>query len=138
MSVHIIYEVRLLIYSFFTGAGLMMTYDFLRAFRIFVPHHPVWMGIEDMVYWIYASLITFSLLYEQNDGGLRGYVIAGIFIGMVVYDRLVSRFFLKVLKKIWKYLKMKADKYFRRKRSRKTAGDEKNERIGKIEKKKKR
>ena len=28
MSVHIVYEVRLLLYSFATGAGLMMTYDF--------------------------------------------------------------------------------------------------------------
>lgn len=138
MSVHIIYEVRLLIYSFFTGAGLMMTYDLLRAFRIFVPHQPVWMGLEDMAYWVYASLVTFSLLYEQNDGGLRGYVIVGIFIGMALYDRLVSRFFLKLLKKVWKYLRMKADKCFRRKRIRKTAGEEENERIGKIKKKTKR
>ena len=51
----------------------MMTYDFLRILRIFIPHLPVIMGVEDMVYWVYASLVTFSLLYEQNDGGLRGY-----------------------------------------------------------------
>ena len=55
MSVHIVYEVRLLLYSFATGAGLMMTYDFLRILRIFIPHLPVIMGVEDMVYWVYAS-----------------------------------------------------------------------------------
>ena len=43
MSIHIVYEARLLIYSFLTGAGLMMVYDLLRVFRIFVPHHPIWM-----------------------------------------------------------------------------------------------
>ncbi|GLB28641.1 hypothetical protein LAD12857_05640 [Lacrimispora amygdalina] len=113
MSVHIVYEVKLLLYSFFTGAGLMMTYDLLRIFRIFIPHTYVFTGIEDMIYWVYAALVTFSLLYEQNDGGLRGYVIAGIFLGMFLYDRLVSRFFLKSLKNLQKYLKMKMHKWIR-------------------------
>ena len=113
MSVHIVYEVKLLLYSFFTGAGLMMTYDLLRIFRIFIPHTYVFTGIEDMIYWVYAALVTFSLLYEQNDGGLRGYVIAGIFLGMFLYDRLGSRFFLKSLKNLQKYLKMKVHKWIR-------------------------
>lgn len=115
MSVHIVYEVKLLLYSLITGAGLMMTYDLLRIFRIFIPHSYIFTGIEDMVYWVYAALVTFSLLYEQNDGGLRGYVITGIFIGMFLYDRLVSRFFLKFLKNFWKCLKIKLHKCIRRK-----------------------
>lgn len=118
MSVHIIYEVRLLLYSFATGAGLMMVYDFLRILRMFIPHSPAIVGAEDIVYWIYAGLTTFSLLYEQNDGGLRGYVIAGVFAGMFLYDRLISRFFLKSLKNLIKYLKIKADKYVRRRKKR--------------------
>ncbi|WP_394523770.1 spore cortex biosynthesis protein YabQ [Lacrimispora sp. JR3] len=116
MSVHIIYEVKLLLYSFLTGAGLMMTYDLLRTFRILIPHSYLCIGIEDMVFWVYAALTVFSLLYEQNDGGLRGYVIAGIFLGMFLYDRMISRFFLKFLKKFWKYLKMKLRMLFRHKR----------------------
>ena len=116
MSVHIVYEVKLLLYSFFTGAGLMMTYDLLRIFRIFIPHSYVFTGIQDMIYWVYAAMAAFSLLYEQNDGGLRGYVIAGIFLGMLLYDRLVSRFFLKSLKNLQKYLKMIMHKWIRPKR----------------------
>lgn len=116
MSVHIVYEVKLLLYSFITGAGLMMTYDLLRISRIFIPHSYVIIGIEDMIYWVYAALVTFSLLYEQNDGGLRGYVISGIFLGMFLYDRLVSRFFLKFLKNFRKYLKMKMRKCTRLKK----------------------
>lgn len=116
MSVPIVYEVKLLLYSLLTGAGLMMTYDLLRIFRIFIPHSHFFVGIEDMIYWVYAALITFSLLYEQNDGGLRGYVIAGVFAGMFLYDRLVSRFFLKFLKNLRKYLKIKINKFLRPKR----------------------
>lgn len=107
MSVPIGYEVRLLLYSLCSGAGLMAVYDLLRIFRIFVPHSVFFVGIEDMAYWIYAALITFSLLYKLNDGGLRGYAIAGVFAGMFLYDRFISRFFLKLLKNIRKWLKMK-------------------------------
>lgn len=113
MSIPIVYEVKLLLYSLLTGAGLMMTYDLLRIFRIFIPHSHFFVGIEDMIYWVYAALITFSLLYEQNDGGLRGYVIAGVFAGMFFYDRIVSRFFLKSLKNLQKYLKIKIYKFLR-------------------------
>lgn len=116
MSVHIVYEVKLLFYSFVTGAGLMVVYDFLRIFRIFIPHSPGVTGAEDMAYWIYSALTTFSLLYEQNDGGLRGYAVAGVFGGMLLYDRLISRFFLKSLKKFRKYLKIKMYNCTRRKR----------------------
>lgn len=114
MSINIQYEVKLICLSFFTGAGLMLIYDILRAVRIIIPHHPIWTGVEDMIYWIYASISTFLLLYGQNDGSLRGYVIAGVFAGMIIYNGLISRFFLKLLKKIVKYIKMKLCKRFRR------------------------
>lgn len=116
MSINIQYEARLLCLSFLTGTMLMMSYDIFRVFRILCPHHPIWVGVEDMVYWIYASLVTFTLLYQQNDGGLRGYAITGIFIGMVLYDRLISRFFLKLLKKLCKCLKIKLGKWVLRKK----------------------
>lgn len=117
MSVHIRYEAAFLLYSFAAGGGLMMAYDFLRAFRIFIPHRPLCTGIEDFFYWIYAAAVTFSLLYDLNDGGLRGYAILSVIAGMVVYDRLVSLNFLKLLKKGWKYLRMKMSKHFRPKKA---------------------
>lgn len=112
MSSNIQYEARLLVMSFLTGSGLMLSYDFFRVFRILVPHHPIWMGVEDMIYWVYASLITFSLLYSQNDGELRGYVIAGVFIGMILYNNLISRFLLKALKNLVEYLRIKLIGFF--------------------------
>lgn len=108
MSVHIIYEIKLLLYSFFTGAGLMITYDLLRILRICFPHSHMFTGIEDMIYWVYAALVTFSLLYEQNDGGLRGFAIAGIFAGMLLYNKIVSNHLIKLLKHFRKYLKIRA------------------------------
>lgn len=112
MSLNIHYEVRLMIFSFLTGAGLMMSYDVFRAFRILVMHHALWVGIEDMIYWIYASFITFNLLYQMNDGSLRAYVILAVFTGMVLYHNLISKFFLKLLKNITKYIRIRLRNLF--------------------------
>lgn len=107
MSESIRYEVRLLLLSFMTGAGLMMIYDCLRVFRILCPHRPLLCGIEDMLYWIYAAWMTFSLLYRENDGDIRAYVVMAAFAGMVLYQYLISRNFLKYLKKTVKYLRIR-------------------------------
>ncbi len=104
MSQMIRYEAGLLALSLATGAWLMMVYDTLRLFRLAVPHHPMITGIEDFLYWIGAALATFSMLYEQNGGTLRACVILGVIGGMVLYDRIVSRFLFGVLKKIGKTL----------------------------------
>lgn len=60
-----------------------------------------------MLYWIYSSLIVFTLLYRENDGNLRAYVIAAVFAGMVLYQWLISRKMLNYLKKLVESVKVK-------------------------------
>lgn len=100
-------EIELTVISLLAGAWLMMCYDLLRVFRILVRHKNLWVGLEDFFYWIYAGVTAFLLLYRENDGRLRAYVIVGIFAGMVVYDRFFSRIYLKLLKKAVEWIKMK-------------------------------
>jgi spore cortex biosynthesis protein YabQ len=102
MNVHIRFEAWLLILSFLSGCWLMAVYDVLRLLRLAFPT-----GAEDLLYWLYASLLTFSLLYTQNSGLVRAYVIAGVFAGMVLYNNFISRILFKLLKKLIKYFKMK-------------------------------
>lgn len=111
MSGTINYEVRLLVMSFLTGVGFLMVYDCLRVFRLLCPHNAVSIGIEDMLYWIYAAFMTFGLLYRENDGDIRAYAVAAAFVGMALYERLISRNFLKYLKKLLKYLRMKRGRH---------------------------
>ena len=93
MSETIWYELKLAVSSFLTGAGLMMVYDLLRVFRMFCPHNYFFIGAEDFGYWIYCAVMTFGLLYEQNDA------VAGTLLGMALYQRTVSTILLKYLKK---------------------------------------
>lgn len=100
MSPDIHFEARLLMMGVAAGAGLMALYDLLRVFRLLVRHGWLWIGLEDLGYWIFSGFAVFYLLYRENDGALRMYVIGTVLLAMVVYDRLCSVFFRKVLKKI--------------------------------------
>lgn len=114
MSSRIQYEAWLIVLSLVTGGWLMLAYDTLRVFRLVIRHGSFWTGVEDFLYWLYAGLVTFILLYEQNDGVFRAYVIGGVFCGMICYDRLISRIFFKCLKKAGKCLRMIINRHRRR------------------------
>ncbi len=113
MSQNIHYEVQLAISSVGTGIWLMILYDFFRVARIVIPHNIFWIGIEDFGYWIFSGFTTFDLLYQQNDGRLRAYVIAGVFLGMAGYQYLVSQRVIKCLKKGQEYFRIKVKRHRR-------------------------
>ena len=110
MSGVIRFELGLIARSFAMGAALMMLYDLLRLFRLLVRHNAVFLGIEDFLYWIFCGFASFAMLYQQNGGILRFYVIVGIFAGMIIYDRLVSTKCFTLLKNVVKTIRMKRDK----------------------------
>ena len=125
MSGVIRYEAWLLMLSLATGGWLMLVYDTIRVFRLMIRHSAFAVGLEDFFYWIGAGVVTFNLLYQQNDGGLRAYVIGGVLGGMILYDRLISRIFFKDLKKLGKKFTIKSGK-----NTRNVTGKEQTEKVG--------
>lgn len=107
MSSYIQVEAGLVRSSFLLGIVLMASYDCLRLFRLLVPHGNFWMGIEDFVYWIYSAIMTFSLLFHENNGILRWYIIACVFLGMFLYDKIVSQSVFGLLKKAGRWITIK-------------------------------
>ena len=41
--------------SVLCGMGLVLTYDILRIIRRLIPHGNIWIGIEDVCYWIFCT-----------------------------------------------------------------------------------
>lgn len=107
MRERIHYELLLTGLSLVTGGWLMIVYDGLRLLRLLMLHNSFFVGMEDFLYWIYAGGAVFMLLYEQNDGSFRFYAVAGVFLGMVIYDRFVSRIFFRCLKKMGRWFTIK-------------------------------
>ena len=63
-------EATFFLVSMLCGMGLVLTYDFFRIIRRLIPHGNIWIGIEDVCYWIFGTVVVFLLLYQKNDGML--------------------------------------------------------------------
>lgn len=93
-------EAMLFAVSTLCGMGLVFTYDIFRIFRRLVPHGNIWIGIEDVCYWLFCTVVVFLLLYQRNDGMMRAFCFLGIILGGVIYAFLLSRFVVKICVKI--------------------------------------
>lgn len=95
MSSAISFEIRLFFNAFLLGVILIFLYDFLRIFRRVVKHSRTSEAIEDTIYWIISGFVVFVMLYHNNNGVIRWFVIAGITLGMFLYNISISKFFVK-------------------------------------------
>ena len=91
VSAAIYEELALVCLFFLLGIFLAASYDVLRIFRGLIPHGRLLVNLEDLLYWIYVAVVVFVMLYEKNDGQLRGYVFGGLLVGMAVYACTFSR-----------------------------------------------
>lgn len=53
------------------------------------------------------AVMTFLLLFYENSGIVRAYIIACVFFGMIFYDKIISRNVFQLLKKLKKWYKIK-------------------------------
>lgn len=104
MSGVIIRELQAVGAAFAGGAAVTFAYDLLRIFRRGIRHGNVWIAIEDAFFWIWAAFWIFSVLYRENDGSFRGYMLAAMAGGMIIYHQTVSTPFVEFMGKILKKL----------------------------------
>ena len=82
MSPYLTLEVRLVGMSTVLGFILMASYDFCGYSAFCSPWAAV-DGDRGFFYWIYAAVMTFLLLFYENSGIVRAYIIACVFFGMI-------------------------------------------------------
>jgi len=108
VSENIFRELDFFAVSFALGILLVLVYDCLRIFRRLVRHGTVWISLEDLCYWIFTAFAIFVMLYQKNDGLIRGFSIGGIALGMLLYNQFISRYTVKyiahILKKIIRFV----------------------------------
>lgn len=94
-------ENQLLIFSFACALGVLLSlvYDMIRIIRRIVKHSRSIVGIEDILFFICASLIIFKYTLETNDGMMRGFIFVGIAIGSTLYFLLFSSLIIKYITK---------------------------------------
>ncbi len=88
-------ELGILGASVLLGAVLFFCYDILRVFRRVFPRGAVWVSIEDMLYWLLFTAAVFLMLYQADDGMVRGFSLGGICVGAGVYYLVLGRYFVR-------------------------------------------
>lgn len=99
MSEMINLEVKFFVVSLAWGLVLLVIYDILRILRRLLKHSVWIVSIEDLVFWIVSGILIFKMMYEQNNGIIRGFSIMAMGMGMIVYYYLISDFFVEIM--VW-------------------------------------
>lgn len=95
MEKFIVEEALLMLDSLYIGLVIMAAYDILRLFRRIVRHKNIFVGLEDFLFWVIAGFVVFSLVYSENDGTLRWFIVVGVLIGGIIYEKSFGRFLVK-------------------------------------------
>ena len=76
------------LFCFVTGAVITFIYDQIRIVRRVLPHGSVLVAIEDLLFWLFAGIVIFSLLYRMN----AGFAVFGLATGMFLYKKIFRDF----------------------------------------------
>ncbi|MBD5394673.1 MAG: hypothetical protein HDR71_10465 [Lachnospiraceae bacterium] len=90
ISQDIIKEVLFLLHSLLLGAVVTFVYDGFVILRKLFRHTTFLISLEDMVFWIACAIGVFCVLYEENNGMLRWFAVAGAALGMLIYKKTLS------------------------------------------------
>lgn len=85
--------------AFVWGILMVLLYEAIRLIRMLIRHSVLAVAVEDLCYWLACAVLIFRMLYLENSGVIRGFAIAAVILGMVLYLQ-----FIKLLKKIRKNL----------------------------------
>lgn len=96
-------EAGIFAYALLTGVSALCAYRILSCLRRIVPHSMAAVGIEDMAFWIAASIYIFRRMYETTYGSIRWFFVLGVVCGAFLCHALMRVLF-KVMKKTEKRL----------------------------------
>ena len=99
MSINIMTEVHILWRFLILGVIITATYDVIRIMRAIFPRRRIIISIEDLLFWCMSSIIVFQLLYQENNGIVRWFAIMGSVIGMILFEKVIGTYLVKVLSK---------------------------------------
>lgn len=105
MSDRIYWECNFLIVAFAYGMFLFFVYDLTRIFRrVWIHKSIVIIAVEDFVFWIFAGVTMFYLMYIMNKGAFKGIFVLGALMGAAIYYEATKGWFVKYFSKILKIL----------------------------------
>ncbi len=110
MAISATVQLRIFLLSLGAGALAGIFFDGFRAFRRLVRSGVLWVGVQDILYWLLSACAAFAFLYRVNDGQMRWYIFLGILLGALFYHLLLQdkmvRLFLALAHALYGVLKI--------------------------------
>jgi spore cortex biosynthesis protein YabQ len=87
------------------GGAVGLFYDFFRVLRKTAPHGRLAVQLEDLFFWLTATVLVFYYMLHRNYGEIRFFTLLGTGIGLTLYFVTVSRWVVGITVAIVEYLK---------------------------------
>ncbi len=100
MILSALFQGKLFVLFFIFGIISAFAYDFIRLFRVYKKHKKILKSAEDLIYWLFVSVIFFNLILYSNNGELRFFVFAAFFTGHIMYFYAMSTYIFNIQKRI--------------------------------------
>ncbi len=72
------------------GITIGLVFDLFRIFRRIIRTNDFITLLQDIIYWLIASVIVFAFILNFNSGELRWYEFLGVFLGAGMYLLTIS------------------------------------------------
>lgn len=102
-------QAYLFIIFILNGFLISILFDLFRILRKSFKTTDFITYIEDIIFWILATLIILYSIFKFSNGELRAYIFIGIALGIVIYMLLFSKIFIKINLRIINVLKSLID-----------------------------
>lgn len=107
-------QIMLVTVSFAIGMLVVLLYELLIIIREILGMGRIMQGLTDFLFWETSAVILFIITYRINEGIIRGYAVAALFLGMILFWWSVGARFLawsrKLLKKIRRWVTINSEK----------------------------
>lgn len=87
------------------GAAIGLFYDAFRVIRKTARHNKLAVQIEDLLFWVTATGLTFYYMLHRNYGEIRLFSLIGVAVGVLLYFATISRRIIIVFVAVVNYLK---------------------------------
>lgn len=95
------------------GIVIGLIYDFYRLFRYYSRPKKIKTFIQDLLFWLFLSLMIVIFVHHVNEGELRGFIFIGFTIGIILYSRLLSKKIIRFISYIIDLIIDKVKKIFK-------------------------
>ena len=98
-------EVSKFLFFILVGSMIGITFDIFRIIRKCFKTSDLITYIHDILFLLISAVILLTSIFIINNGELRGYILIGIIIGLILYFILLSKHIINISTKIILFLK---------------------------------